>query len=123
MFANSLEPLICPVLAVAVLIFTMGWRQMEEGAETSNVRLFGNGEASEKRYSSWLVDALKEADGEFALLHLAIKEIGSHSLREGIVTELARLVGGPSIIAIFKRVGWSLGMKDRYVVEKVDSYS
>jgi hypothetical protein len=62
-------------------------------------------------FSKWLQDALQEVGN----LGYAITDFGSHSFRKGITTFCSALIGGPSIIAIFQRAGWSLGqVQDRY---------
>ena len=43
-------------------------------------------------------------------------DVGTHSFRKGVATFCSGFIGGPSVIAIFLRAGWSLGqVQDRYI--------
>jgi hypothetical protein len=45
-----------------------------------------------------------------------VTDFGTHSFRKGVASYCAGYIGGPSIIAIFLRAGWSLGqVQDRYL--------
>lgn len=49
-------------------------------------------------------------------LGLKVEDFGTHSFRKGVATYTAGFIGGPSIISIFLRAGWSLGqVQDRYL--------
>ncbi len=37
------------------------------------------------------------------------EDFGTHSFRKGVASYVAGVIGGPGIVAIFLRAGWSLG--------------
>jgi len=112
-YANPRNPEICPILAFAVFIWTIGFRR--DGAKRT---LFGDTKHTEERFSAWLRKMLGSAAEDLILMGIAIIEIGTHSFRKGIASFLACLTGGPSAIAIYLRAGWSLGaVTARYIIE------
>lgn len=110
-FANPLNPVICPILAIALYIFSRSYVE-EQDVEPA---LF-QGPKQESRYSNVLRTALDQLnEQEASTLGTKKCHIGTHSARKGAVSYLAALPGGPSIISIFLRAGWSLGNTlDRY---------
>ena len=109
-YPNPVKPHICPVLALAVYVFTMGVR--EEG---SKANIWGNNNAS-SRFSKWLKGLLIAGASILAAMCIIIDDIGTHSFRKGIATYLSGMVGGPSPVNIYLRAGWSLGNQKRYIL-------
>lgn len=110
-YANTAEPHICPILSMAIYVFTRGYDR-----EGSKPTLFA-GEA-ESRFSKWLHKLC--ADNKLLLLNqgLDISMIGTHSFRKGIASFLSGTPGGPTAISIYLRAGWSLGpVQSRYILE------
>ena len=112
-FANPCEPVLCPVLALAVTIFSRPYR-----AEGVHPALF-QGREQEDRYSKLLAATLQRLpDAQLALLGAKRGDIGTHSARKGAPTYALSMPGGPTPASVFLRAGWSLGsVKDRYIFE------
>ncbi len=118
-YANPLRPEICPVLALALHVFTMGFRRAD-----AKKNVFGGGGISEnksteteKRFSKWLGHTCSNLQPVLQSMGLSIDDIGTHSFRKGIACFLAGTPGGPSPIAIYLRAGWSLGgVQMRYIL-------
>ena len=111
-YSNPYMPEICPVLGLAIYIFTRG----------SNFRgdrspmLFGL--LSEARFSKWLRNLLDSKEEDLMALGIDIAEIGTHSFRKGISSYISSFPGGPSAVAVWLRAGWSLGkVQSRYIFE------
>jgi hypothetical protein len=104
-FANPLDPQICPILALALwLIGCSACRQ-----EDNNNRLFC-GTFCDDKFGDWLSKTLGRMNQSVKdLLGVDISDIGTHSLRKGVATYEAGMIGGASMVAIFIRIGWSLG--------------
>jgi hypothetical protein len=118
LYANPLSPVICPVLALAVLSFTRVLRHDPEAGPQSlpNYRIF-DGSSNDDRWSQLLgqvIGTLPESDVQ--LLGAEKKQLGTHSVRKGAATYCTGMVNGPSTIHVFLRAGWSLGnVQDRYL--------
>jgi hypothetical protein len=119
LYANTADPFICPVLALAVLVFTRVLRYDTNGSSSVgsrlNYRLF-DGERSESRWSD-IFKKVIEAMPVISAQQLGGSkgELGTHSIRKGAASFCAGMVSGPSFIHIFLRAGWALGgVKDRY---------
>lgn len=98
-FANPTNPLVCPVLSLAVYIFCLG----PHGQRTV---LFGSGDP-EARFSKWLHLICKEYEHFLRDEHgVKIGDLGTHSIRKGVTTYLQGLQNGPSNVAIWLRAGW-----------------
>jgi len=110
-FANPLNPSICPILSLGLLLFCKPFR--EEGGQQ---QVF-EGNRSECRFSEILrgiLDSLPEASQ--LLLGASTDDIGTHSPRKGSTTFVLGMIGGPTPVQVFLRAGWSLGnVKDRYL--------
>lgn len=53
---------------------------------------------------------------DIVAMGLAISDLGTHSCRKGAATDLSNCPGGPQSVAIWLRVGWSLGpVQGRYI--------
>lgn len=110
-YANPSEPSICPVLSLAVYVFTRGYER-----EGSKQTLFA-GEA-ESRFSKWLNNVCKSNFESLKNQGIDISMIGTHSFRKGISSFLSGTPGGPTAISIYLRAGWSLGpVQSRYILE------
>lgn len=106
-YANPLEPAICPILSFAIYTFTRGYER-----EGSKMTLF-SGDA-ESRFSN-LCSVNKEL---LKNQGIDISMIGTHSFRKGIASFLSGTPGGPTAISIYLRAGWSLGpVQSRYILE------
>ncbi len=113
-YANPLNPHICPILSFAVYIWTSGYHRA-----ASKPTVFGDGiEANEGRFSSWLRRICSLYELEFMEMGLSVLEVGTHSFRKGIATFISGMPGGPSPISIYLRAGWSLGkVVCRYILD------
>jgi hypothetical protein len=110
-YANPINPQICPVLGLAVHVFSRGFQR-----DGSSPRVFGD--RSEQRFSHWLSGLCIECAEAIHAMGLIIDEIGTHSFRKGIATFLGGHPGGPSSVAVWLRAGWSLGsVQSRYIFE------
>ncbi len=114
-FANPKDPSICPVLALAVNIFT---RPATIMTESPQLQLF-NGDQQEDRFCDILASVLRALPAsKAASLGAKAEDIGSHSARKGAASFVSAAVDGPTPVATFLRAGWSLGnTKDRYLFE------
>lgn len=110
-YANPKDPVICPVLAMSVLVFTKGYQR-----EGSSRYIFG--ESGKDRFTKWLSKTFQVCKDAILALGLYIAQLGSHSIRKGIATALANNPGGPEAVNIWLRAGWSLGpVQSRYLFE------
>ena len=124
LYANPLHPVICPVLALAVLTFMRVLKhdpQADKGAPSSsasppNYRIF-DGAHSESRFSEVLGRAIASlSEGDLSRLGGGKKQLGTHSVRKGAASYCAGMINGPSTVQVFLRAGWSLGnVQDRYL--------
>lgn len=106
LFANPYCPSVCVILGMALHVFGTTFRPNND----DKTLLFVG--SSYSIFSRWLEKGLEEIDN----LGFRIKDFGSHSFRKGIATYCSGFIGGPSVIAIFLRAGWSLGhVQDRYI--------
>ena len=56
------------------------------------------------------------SDEELAVLGIVPEDIGTHSWRKGGATFLLGILDGPNPIAVYIRMGWSIGnTQDRYI--------
>ena len=96
LFANPLQPALCPILSLAVLVFTMGY----QGRGDSQL-IFGGSDSTEKRFSEWLRSVLGDNAEDLIQMGITIADIGTHSLRKGVTTTLTGMIAGASIIAMY----------------------
>ena len=112
-YANPTNPLICPILSFAILVFTKGFQR--QGSERV---IFGPPKTARDRFSKWLNTTCQTCASAIVSMGLIVSEIGSHSFRKGIATDLANCPGGPTAINIWLRAGWSLGpVQSRYIFQ------
>lgn len=110
-YANPKEPSICPILAIAVLLFCCPGRGMD-----GRQQLFSGPSSSERfgKVFRKLVDKLTEE--ELQEVGCKANELGTHSVRKGSASFALGQVAGPTPVAVFLRMGQSLGkLKDRYI--------
>ncbi len=108
-FSNPIKQWICPVLALAIYIFTSGLLLL--GAK---MLVFAN-EAAEDRFEKWLRGITASQESTLCAMSMQISNIGTHSFRKGTATWLSGMIDGPSGVQIYLRAGWSLGMQKRYI--------
>lgn len=120
LYANPGNPVLCPVLALAIVVFTHAIKHDSSQPADSTVppsfRIFDGGR-SETRFSEALgraIDGLSESD--LTRLGGEKKQIGTHSVRKGAASYCAGMVNGPSPVQIYLRAGWTLGgVQNRYL--------
>ena len=110
-YANPLQPSICPILSLAVYTFCKPFRN------PSDRMLSFDGTRCEKQFSDLLATTVQGlSEGEKMLLGARPEDIGTHSYRKGASTYALSVVGGPHPVTVYIRAGWSLGtVKDRYI--------
>lgn len=107
-YANVYEPWICPILALAVLIFTSGYRGERPQLFTGN--------NSKNRFGNILRDVMQAlSDEDKVKLGCAAEDLGTHSARKGAPSYTLGQVYGPNPIVVSLRMGHSIGkVKDKY---------
>jgi hypothetical protein len=109
LYCNPDNPLVCPILALALWVFSRPY--IPEESQSVGVCVFDG--AAEKRFSEWLTQRMKllAQDGN----HWA-RDIGTHSFRKGAATYCLGFPQCPDWISVFLRAGWSLGkVQDKYI--------
>ena len=111
-YANPINPRICPILALAVYIFCIYIGNLAD----TNQPLFP-GDFQEDRFSKVLQCALENLPEHLLnLLGGDAADIGTHSTRKGAASYVLSHVGGPNVIQVFLRCCWSLGnVQNRYI--------
>ncbi len=111
LYCNIVEPSICPVLALAVLIFTRGYVSGNDKPQ-----LF-NGTNSKDRFSHLLSETLSLLSAEeLQIMSNDVDDIGTHSLRKGAATYCLGQVMGPSPVTVYIRMGHCrVKLKDKYI--------
>ncbi|KAH9112692.1 hypothetical protein AeMF1_013012 [Aphanomyces euteiches] len=108
-YANPENPFICPVLSMAVLVFSRG-----ANLNSSTTLLFGAN--AKEKFSSWLLKTATKFKDELLCLGVSVKEVGTHSFRKGVASELSNSHGGPTPVSVHLRAGWTLGpVQGRYI--------
>jgi hypothetical protein len=113
-FANPNDPTLCPLLAMALCLFSYPARNFALGEDGKpHPRLF-HGTEPEHQYGVWLKNVLMKMKAEQPLYsdHLSDKpeDYGIHSLRKTLISLLSDMMEGPSPISIRQRAGHSLGV-------------
>ena len=88
--------------------------------QRQGMRLFpGGGKSQSSRVTNHFKRVLREHKDEvIAMGHDSIEELGLHSIQKGATTYLSSLPGGPSLAAICRQAGWSLGhVQDLYIFQ------
>jgi hypothetical protein len=120
LYANPSTPAICPVLALAILVFVRSLRHdpaSNSSADSSpNFRVF-DGSSNCARFSEVLLRTITAVPtSDVHLLGGERKQLGTHSVRKGAASYCAGMMNGPSTVQVFLRAGWSLGnVQDRYL--------
>jgi hypothetical protein len=104
-YANPLNPVICPILSLAIFVFTRGVRI----GGTNTIVFGGAAKANENIFSKWLSKICRDNAEDLLSVGVKAENVGTHSFRKGMATFLNGIPGGPSPISIFLRAGWSLG--------------
>ncbi|KAH9125297.1 hypothetical protein AeMF1_004059 [Aphanomyces euteiches] len=92
-----------------ILVFTRGI-QLEKSS-----RLVFDHNAKE-RFSSWLSKVCAGNQHRFEMLRLPIEDIGTHSFRKGVASELSNTPGGTPAVNVWLRAAWTLGsVQGRYI--------
>jgi hypothetical protein len=111
-YANPTRPSCCPILALALYEFTLGYR------EKIGLMFQAKATATESRFGKWLLSICKEYSAQLQQFGIEIKDIGTHSFRKGVSSFVTSIPGGPSVISVYLRAGWSLGpVQSRYILE------
>ena len=109
-YANSTEPLVCPVLTLA--FYFSCCLNLRPAA---NEFIFPSNDQYQQ-YSKQLCRVLHEHVDEVRLLGFEVTDIGTHSIWKGAISYLASLPGGPPIAAVFIWAGWTMGIiRDIYM--------
>jgi hypothetical protein len=110
-YANPIEPVVCPILSLAVLTYCKGFRQVGGRQQVFE------GHRTENKFSEVMGVILKGlSESQKLQLGANIKDIGTHTPRKSSTTYACGLVDGPSAVMVFLRAAWSLGnVKDRYL--------
>ena len=110
LYANPCCPLICPVLSLA-FYFSCCCNLPQSGQS----RLF-LGWDQYQRFLEMLSCLIRDHKAEVSELGVNPKMIGTHSIRKGAVTYMSSLPGGPSILSVCIRAGWTMAtVKDVYM--------
>lgn len=90
---------ICPILALALHTFGISFRTCKDADRT---KLFTG--TPYELFTKWLGDALSSME----IPGYKAGDFGTHSFHKGATTYTAGFIGGPSVVSIFLRAGWSL---------------
>ena len=108
-YANPLNPTICPVLAMARYLLS------NEEILKEKSKLFP-GTKQYDRYSKYMKTFFAKNKELFLARDMDVSELGSHSARKGAATYcLSGCTVAPPFVAVCLRACWSLGVKDRYL--------
>lgn len=108
-YANPLEPEMCPVLTLAKYLFTF------PNVLCGRSPLF-EGESQYNRYRNLFTRIISDNKNELAILGVKEGDLGTHSLRKGVATMVAAgCTVSPPITSLCIRAGWVLGgVRDKY---------
>ena len=108
-FANPLDNSVCPILALALHIFTRGWninmtsvfKSSTQMADLFSVRL------------SYLKNNNEEIKACNGIMN---RNIGTHSFRKGCSTMTGNIVAGPTVFSVASRANWKkMEPEKRYI--------
>lgn len=109
-YANPISPEICPILALGLVLACTSYR----APDRFSLVFEGDSDTTESKFGKWL-RTLSQSSAVSPSLRLVSKDIGSHSLRKGVITYASGSFCGINAIQIHLRAGWSLGnVQDRY---------
>jgi hypothetical protein len=109
-YANPTTPHICPILALAVYVFSTNRKR------DSNLQLFEGAKADE-RFPKILKMAVEKLPHSFSL-GAQKEDIGTHSNRKGSASYALNLSSSVNAAQVYLRAGWSLGnVPDRYIYD------
>lgn len=116
-YANPLNPVICPILALAVYIFTT------TNINRSKTNQLYPSSDNKSRFGNGLSEELNKLNNlEESQLGCSKHDIGTHSLRKGSGTFVSGQIGGPSTTSICLRMGHSIGQtRDKYIFSEPGS--
>ena len=110
LFANPMNPLICPVFALSVYFSCCCNSPLD-----IRLPLFP-GSDQHSRFRDALGACLRENEEEVNTLGFSVWDIGTYSIRKGAVSYLAFLVGRPLMASMCIRAGWMMGrVRDIYM--------
>jgi len=109
-YANPLQPNVCPFLAMAIYLFTY------PELLSSNSSLFP-GNHQYDRFSKSFAKLLLGFERDLAVHGVKPSDLGTHSTRKGVATSVsAGCTMSPPIVSVCIRAGWVMGgVKDRYL--------
>lgn len=109
-YANPLQPNVCPFLAMAVYVFSF------PEVLSSNSSLFP-GRSQYDRFCKEFKLILDDFPEELSVYGFEPSELGTHSTRKGVATGICSgCTMSPPIVSVCIRAGWTMGgVKDRYL--------
>ena len=109
-YANPLQPNVCPFLAMAIYLFTY------PELLSSNSSLFP-GNYQYDRFSKSFAKLLLGFESDLGVLGVEPSDLGTHSTRKGVATSVsAGCTMSPPIVSVCIRAGWVMGgVKDIYL--------
>jgi len=113
-FANPLNPQLCPILALGLYVLTKD-RNRRQNASGK----FFEGAEQKHRYANNLRNIIATFPDSVIEIHYGCdrSDLGTHSHRKGGITFLLAIIDGPNPCAVYIRAGWSLGnTQDRYIM-------
>jgi hypothetical protein len=113
-YANPLQPEICPFLSLAIYVFCT---RFFNGEDSKPWRLFP-GSSIEGKFSNWLQDTLKDPTFINMDNGAVLADIGTLSFRKGPVTYMLSFPTGPQVAAVYHRASLPLGsVQQGYIFE------
>ncbi len=113
-YANPYDPEICPILSLAVFVFSHPFRY------AGNKNSLFAGSYQNNRFGKILLKMLGNLSESERVVFSSIGEektsYGTHSVRKGSASYCTSLKDGPHTVNVFQRAGWSIGnTQDRYL--------
>ncbi|CAM9390413.1 unnamed protein product, partial [Ectocarpus fasciculatus] len=111
-YSNPLNPSVCPILSLAVMIFGF------ENSVRGDQKLFTGSDSKGRFGRNMRETVLNLSDAEVVSLGCDRGDIGTHSCRKGAGTFCMGQISGPNPITVTLRMGHSLGkIKDAYIFQ------
>lgn len=122
-FANPLNPVMCPILALAIYLSIVPFRE-------GGVMLFdgtkANGRSNQDERYLKILKRIIESDSILELLKqhgFSFSEIGSHTSRKTIASYCSSISSIHSHAALVARMGWKLvGVQGTYILMRCDAH-